>query len=122
MEDVDISDDIREIRENLRELKQEELTARAKVANEQALTENREKVVNYATELGTYLRPGNVGLMKEILQRLVHQIRVRPGPEKDSALIRIIYKIPMPPEDWSEGKNIEDFLLKKNSRSLSPHA
>ena len=86
------------------------------------MTENREKMVEYATDLRTYLRPGNIRLLKEILQRVVHQVRVKPGPEQDSAFFKIIYKIPMPPDDWRQGANVEQFLLRKASRSLSQHA
>ena len=122
MENTDVSDEMREIRERIQESEQAQLIARAQVANEQALTANREEVIKYATDLSTYLRPANVGLMKEILQQVVEEIRIRPRPEENSALVKIIYKIPMPPEDWSEGKNVEEFLLRKNSRSLIPLA
>ena len=114
----DISERLTEIREELSKLEANAIRARAKVSNERALTSDPKKVVAYAKTLSTYLRGTNVELTKKILQELIVQIRVRPGPEKDTASITIRYRIPTPPQKFTGKTDVEELLLRKNVRSL----
>ena len=114
----DIAERLTEIREELSKLEANAIRARAKVSNEKALTSDPKKVAAYAKTLSTYLRGTNVELTKKILQELIVQIRVRPGPEKDTASITIRYRIPTPPQKFTGKTDVEELILRKNVRSL----
>jgi DNA invertase Pin-like site-specific DNA recombinase len=114
----DISERLDEIRETLTNLEANALRAKAKAANDRALTSDPSKVATYAKNLETYLRGTNLELTKEILRELIVQVRVRPGVEKDTAAITIRYRIPTPPRGWTETTDMEELLLRKNERSL----
>ena len=114
----DISDNLTEIRETLTRLEANAMNASAKVSNEKSLTSNPQKVVDYAKNLKTYLRGTNLDLTKEILKELIVQVRIRPGEEKDTAIVIIRYKIPTPPKGWTKGADVEELWLRKNMRSL----
>ncbi len=115
---ADISERLTEIRETLAKLEANAIRARAKVSNEKALTSDPKKVATYAKALSTYLRGTNVELTKKIMEELIVQLRVRPGPEKDTASITIRYRIPTPPNEFTGKNNVEELLLRKNGRSL----
>ncbi len=115
---ADISDRLSEIRETLTRLEANALEATAKVANEKALTSNPRKVIAYAKTLETYLRGTNLDLTKAILSELIVQVRVSPGEEKNTANVAIRYRIPTPPNGWTEKTGLEVLPLRRNVRSL----
>ena len=116
--EADIAESIVEIRQTLTRLESNALAARAKLSNEKALTSDPKKVAAYVGSLDTYLRDANVDLAKEILREIIVEIRVSPGEEENTANIKIRYRIPAPPQGWTETADVEELLLRKNKRSL----
>ena len=115
---ADIKGRLKEIRDTTGQLEARALKARAKLSNEKTLTANPKKVAAYARSLQTWLREGNMGLTKEILNEVIVQVRIRPGEEKDTTTVIIRYRIPMPPREWKESADVEELFLRKNQRSL----
>ena len=114
----DIADRVVEIRETLTRLESNALAAKAKLANEKALTSDPKRVAAYARSLDTYLREANVDLAKEILKEIIVEVRVSPGDEENTANIGIRYRVPAPPQGWTETADVEELLLRRNKRSL----
>ena len=114
----DISERLTQIRKEIANLEGKSQRARAKISNERSLTTSPKKAAAYAKSLQTYLRKENIELIKEILNEVIVQVRIRPGEEKDTTTVIIRYRIPMPPREWKENTDVEELLLRKNQRSL----